>query len=132
MAVDHQIDGAQPSLTSRRGRELGERERARAATCRRRGAAGRLGVDGGRLGQQQGGGGVAGDAPPRRHSVVAVRLELELRLLLCCTWVEGGVSEGGVVREWPRGGLFIGGAARFRGRQGRSAAMPPQILYPLS
>ena len=28
------------------------------------------------------------------------------------------------MREWPRGGLFIGGAARFRGRQGRSAAMP--------
>ena len=38
-------------------------------TCRRRGALGRLGDEEGWSGQCLGGGGVAGDAPQRRHGV---------------------------------------------------------------
>ena len=52
------------------------------ATCRRGASAARVLVDGGGSGQRQGTGGVAGDGPPRRHDVVAVRLGFELRLLL--------------------------------------------------
>ena len=99
MAVDLEIDGAQSSSTSRRAENVGERGGSgsgRGGTCRRRGTPGRLGGDGGRSGQQHGGGGVAGDAPPRRHGVVAVRLGVELRLLLGCSWVERGGRGGGV------------------------------------
>ena len=82
MAVDQQIDGAQPSSLTRQRENRGERGSCRGGTCRRREARGRLGGDGGLSGQQLGGGGVAGDGPPRRHDVVAVRLGIELRLLL--------------------------------------------------
>ena len=91
VAVDREIHGPRPSSPARRGREQGERKRARGGTCRRRGAPGRLGGEGGWPGQLLGGGGVAGDAPPRRHGAVAEQLGVELRLLLCCTWVKGGV-----------------------------------------
>ena len=87
MAVDQQIDGSQTSSMSRRDREQGEREGSgsgRGGTCRRRSSAARLGVDGGGLGQQLGGGGVACAELQRRHGAVAVRLGGELRLLLCC------------------------------------------------
>ena len=115
MAVDRKIDGSQPSSPARRGKEQGEGERARGGTCRRRGTPGRLGVEGGCSGKLLGGGGVAGDAPPWRHGAVAELLGVELRLLLCCTWVEGRSCGGGVVECGGQGWPFMGG----RGMEGR-------------
>ena len=81
VAVDLEIDGAQPSSSSRRDRELGEREGARAATCRRRGAAARVGVDCGWPGLLLGTGGVAGDELRRRHGSAAVGSKWSSELL---------------------------------------------------
>ena len=75
----------------------------------------RLGVDGGRSGQQLGGGGGVGDAPPRRHGAVAEQLGASFG---CSTTVVLGQrrgSEGGVVMGGGLGAAFIGG----RGREAR-------------
>ena len=82
VAVDREIDGPRPSSPARHGKEQGEGERARGSTCRRRGALGRLGGEGWWSGQQQGGGGVAGDGPQRWRGAVAELLAMELELLL--------------------------------------------------
>ena len=135
MAVDQQIVGSQPSSPARRGKEEGEGERARGGTCRRRGTPGRLGVEGGCSGKLLGGGGVAGDAPRRRHGAVAEPLGFELRLLLRCFWVEGEWCGTGVVSRVAKGVSFyssgeLGGsggqgmATPYRGRHGGVRVVP--------
>ena len=47
-------------------------------------------VDGGGPGRQQGGDGVAREAPPWRNGAVAEQIGFELRLLICCSWVKEG------------------------------------------
>ena len=80
MAVDQQIDGSQPSSTSRRVEKQGQRGTAGEATCRRRLTAARAAIGGGGWSvQQQGGGGVAGGELQRRRGSVAELLEVELR-----------------------------------------------------
>ena len=105
-AVDLAIDGPRPSSPARRGRVQGERRSGRGGTCRRRGTPGRLGGEGGWSGQLLGGGGVAGDAPPRGQGAVAEQLGVELRLILRCTWVEGVWCGGGVVSGGGQGWLL--------------------------
>ena len=82
VAVDQEIDGAQPSSASRRREEAEARGTAGGATCRRGASAAGVVVDGEGPGQQLGGGGVAGDGPQRWCGAVAELLAMELELLL--------------------------------------------------